>query len=172
MSAKRSGRAMRVLASSAGLVAALVVTACEDAPQSPEGQILAMLAQAEVYAEDRDAGDLATLVSEHYADRFGHDRNGIQRLFAFHFLRHDTLHLLVRVDRIEILEPGAARAVVFVGMGGTDRSAPDVLLDVRADLYRVELLLAEEKPGEWKLTEADWRPARAGDWSEVVSPPT
>ena len=143
--------------------AAQALAACPAQPDSPEAQLRALFELAEATAEEKDAGALKDLVSERYADDEGHDRQAIAGLLAFHFLRHQTIHLLTRVHAIAFPEPTRAEATIFVAMGGTPILVVDDLARVRADLYRFDFDLADEGSGDWRVTRAAWRRATRDD---------
>ena len=149
------------------LLAAFAVStlaACPAEPDSPEAQVRALFARAETAAEQKDAGALKDLVSENYADDGGHDRQAIAGLLTFHFLRHQSIHLLTRVHAIGFPEPTRAAATIFVAMGGTPILVVDDLARVRADLYRFDFDLADEADGDWRVTRAAWRRATPDDF--------
>ena len=145
-------------------LAALALAACSAPPDSPEAQVRALFAVAEAAAEEKDAGALKELVSEHYADDGGHDRQAIAGLLTFHFLRHQTIHLLTRIHAIEFPEPTRAATTIFVAMAGTPILIVDDLARVRADLYRFDFELADEGDGDWRVTRAAWRRATPEDF--------
>jgi hypothetical protein len=139
------------------------VGACGGDPSTPEARIRALLSGAEAAAEAKDAGAFKKWVSDRYADDRGQDRQAVMGLVTFYFMRHQTIHLLTRVDAIEIAEDGSARAGVFVAMAGTPILGVDNLARLRADLYHFDFALAEEG-GDWRVTSADWRRAESSDF--------
>jgi hypothetical protein len=142
---------------------ALAASACGGDPATPEARIRALLAGAEAAAEAKDAGGLKELVSDAYADDQGQDKRAVMGLVTFYFMRHQTIHLLTRVDRIELADDGSARAGVFVAMAGTPILGLDDLARLRADLYRFDFALAEEND-DWRVTSASWRRAETADF--------
>jgi hypothetical protein len=142
---------------------ALVLAGCSREPDTPEARVRALVAQAEKWAEERDAGELKGLLSERFAAAGGQDREEIGGLLAYTFLRHRSVHLLVRVHALEIPEPGRAELTAFVAMAGSPILGPAALSGLRADLHRFDLRLAEES-GEWRVTWAEWRPAKLDDF--------
>ena len=145
-------------------LASLALAACSAQPDSPDAQVRALFAMAEAAAEEKDAGALKELVSEHYADDGGHDRQAIAGLLTFHFLRHQTIHLLTRIHAIGFPEPTRAATTTFVAMAGTPILIVDDLARVRADLYRFDFELADEGDGDWRVTRAAWRRATPEDF--------
>jgi hypothetical protein len=140
------------------------LAACPAEPDSPEAQVRALFALAETAAEEKDAGALKELISEHYTDDGGRDRQAIAGMLSFHFLRHQTIHLLTRVHAIGFPEATRAAATIFVAMGGTPILVVDDLARVRADLYRFDFDLADEGDGDWRVTRAAWRRATPDDF--------
>jgi len=143
--------------------ACVLALACTSEPSSPEDRVRAVLAALEASAQERDAAAMKEHVSESYSDAQGNDKRAIAQLVAFHLLRNQSVHLLTRVPSVEIAAPGEARAEVLVAMAGTEIDGPEALVGLRADLYRFDLVFAEED-GAWRVRSADWRPAAAGDF--------
>lgn len=141
----------------------LNASACRSGEDSPEAQVRAMIARAEGLSESKDLGGLKELVSDAYQDRAGQDKRAILGLLFVQFRRHESIHLLTRIDHIEIHPPDHATATVFVAMAG--RPIPDVsdLPALRADLYRFALTFAQER-GTWRVTSSAWRPAVLNDF--------
>ncbi|MFQ5829689.1 MAG: hypothetical protein ACE5JD_11125 [Candidatus Methylomirabilia bacterium] len=138
--------------------------ACSSEPDSPEGQVRALLDRAEVAAEKKDLGALKPLISDHYTDGLGQNKRGILGILAYHFLRNKSIHLLTRVQSVTLPEPDQAEATVFVAMAGRPIPAVEELAGLRADLYRFDFALAQEGENNWKVIRAVWRPAEIGDF--------
>lgn len=148
------------------LAAALtaVALACGGAEDTPEAAVRRTLAAIEAAAGARDPGALAEQLSADYTDAQGNDRDAARRIAAFHLLRNQSVHTLVRVREVAIVEPGRAEADALVAMAGTAIPDADVLATVRADLYRFTVSLHEEEPGTWRVTSATWHPATREDF--------
>jgi hypothetical protein len=142
----------------------LTLAACAGEDDSPEARVRAVLAALEEGAQQRDAGAMKEHVSEGYRDAHGNDKRAVAQVVAFHLLRNQSVHLLVRVAEISLPAPGEARALAFVAMAGTPIEGPEALLRLRADLYRFDLQLREEEPGVWRVGSAQWRPAAVDDF--------
>ena len=152
-----------------GLTAALLtlcwlLQACAEEPRGPEAQLRATVAAAERAAEAKNLGAVKALISQRYADDRGQDRKAFEAVLTLTFLRNQTIHLLTRVDSIELPEPKRAQLRVFVAMAGGPLSGAADLLRMRAHLYRFDLDLEDEDGGDWKLTSAEWRPAEPEDF--------
>ncbi len=145
------------------LFAALTL-ACAGEPESPEARILALIERAEVAAEERDVKALREMISERYADEQGRDKAALKALLAFHFLRNQSVHLLMRAADIALPVPERAEVVVFVAMAGRPIPGPEALAGLRADLYRFDLVFEEVEENEWRLVRASWRRAVRDDF--------
>lgn len=122
-----------------------------------------MLAEAETDVEGRDAGAVLEHVSERYHDAEGRDRQDLHRLIAYLILRNQQIHLLTRVQEVEILSPEGARARVLVAMAGHPIGGPELLTELRADLYRFDFTLALENDA-WRVVDSAWERARSADF--------
>jgi hypothetical protein len=145
-------------------LAVVLALACGGAEDTPEAAVRRTLAAIEAAAGAKDAGAIAEHVSADYADPQGNDRDAVRRIAAFHLLRNQSVHTLVRVREVVIDEPGRADVDALVAMAGTAIPDADVLATVRADLYRFTVSLREEEPGVWRVTSASWRPAALEDF--------
>lgn len=144
---------------------ALVVfsaSACRSG-DSPEAQVRATIERAEDLAEAKDLGGLKELLSDAYQDGADQDKRAILGLLFVQFRRHESIHLLTRIDRIEIHQPAVAASTVFAAMAGRPILSASDLSALRADLYRFDLNFADER-GTWRVTKATWRPAELSDF--------
>jgi hypothetical protein len=129
----------------------ILLAGCGGSAVGPEEALRAWVATAVAAAEDKDRRKLLSMVSEHYADRRGNDREAIDRTLRVWFLRQDKVVLVSKIDKIDISADTAAEVEMTVGMAGTDDSA----LGLRADAYRFGLELVQNG-GEWLLIGARW----------------
>jgi len=136
------------------LAAAVLVAAC-GRPETPEEAIRAMVEAAEQAAEGRDASGLVALVADEYRDGSGNDAEGIRRYLRGYLLAHQSVHLVTRIEEIELVGNELARVHATVGMLGREAAA-DSPLELAGEVLELELRLALED-GEWKVTRADWR---------------
>lgn len=139
----------RVLAAFAA-VSILALNGCSE-PTSTEEEILATIAKAEAAAESRDLGDVRKLISDAYSDKRGYDKKEISNLLRLLFVAHQSVHLAVYVENIDIKSPEVAEVVALVGMADTASRLPDV------DLYQFDVQLVKRGNKQWQLVEADWR---------------
>lgn len=128
----------------------IVLTGCSEV-STPEAEIRALIAKAEIAAEARDLGDIRPLIAETYTDRRGYNKPDIEGLLRLVFVAHQSVHLQVYVETIEFVQPNIANAVALVGIADTAGALPDV------DLYQFDVRLIRNDDEEWQLVEADWR---------------
>ena len=141
----------------AALLLAAGLAACGNGP-SPEDEIRAVVAAAEQAAEERDAFALRALVADDYRDERGQGAEEIRRTVHGYLLAHQSVHLLVRIEDIELKATDLARLRATVAMVGKEADAA-AAWDLAADVYEFDVTLAGED-GEWRVTRAAWRPAR------------
>jgi outer membrane PBP1 activator LpoA protein len=147
----------------AALALALVLLGCgRDAP-TPEEAVRATLAELEDAARSRDASRIEEHISESYADKRRNDKRALVRLATAHMIRNQSVYTLSRVLSLELPEPQRADVVLIAALASRPIPDADALAQVRADVYRFELALSEEKSGAWRVTSADWQPATLAD---------
>jgi len=120
----------------------------------PEGDIRALLAQAEEAAEARDTGFFADLLGTAYRDSRGNDRDEAIRMLRGYFLANQRIEVVSRVDEVVLEGKDAARAVLHAGMVG-QRTGAGLLDGVKGDLYRFDLELVNDG-GDWRIIGADF----------------
>jgi hypothetical protein len=111
----------------------------------------------EAAAEARDLSALMELVGEGFRDGDGGGREDLKRYLRGYFVAHQSIHLLTRVDAVELPYRDMAKVSLTVGTLGREAAGASAF-DVAADVYDVELEL-ELEDGEWRVTRASWRPA-------------
>jgi hypothetical protein len=136
------------------LLLCLALAACAR-ETSPEDEIRAVVAAAEEAAESRDTSALFDLVAPDYQDARGNAAEEIRRYVRGYLVTHQSIHLLTRVDEIEILASDLARLRATVGMLGREAGA-ESSWDLAGDVYEFDVTLAREE-GEWLVTRAAWR---------------
>jgi hypothetical protein len=140
-----------------------LLVSCSPAEDSPETQIRMLLERGETAAEKKQTGELRKMISEKYSDSQGQDKRAIEAILRYYFLRHESIHLLMRIQSIAFPQPAQAQAIVLVAMAGQPISGTQELERLRADLHRFEITLTSENK-EWKVTRAEWRRAEPGDF--------
>ena len=130
---------------------AIGLAACSN-PSSPEEQVRAVIAAAEKGAEARDVSAVMDLVSDDYNDPRGQNKQDISDLLRGYFLINQTVHLLVRVEKIEFPADELANARVVVGMLGR-QAQEDWSFAAEVHTFQVRLM---REDGDWHLVRADW----------------
>jgi ketosteroid isomerase-like protein len=140
----------------AAFLLAAALAACGKGP-SPEDEIRAVVLEAEQAAEARDAFALRALVADDYRDGRGNGAEDIRRFVHGYLLAHQSVHLLVKIEEIELPASDLARLRATVAMVGKEAEGASAW-DLAADVYEFDVNLAREG-GEWRVIRADWRPA-------------
>ena len=146
---------MTWVARSAVIAALSLLLGCSGDPESPEAQVRATLAAAEAAAEEKDVDFFEELIAEDYSDHGGRNRQGIIDFTRFYFFRHQSIHVLSRIESIEFPIPELAKVELVAGLAG--RGDESSVFDLEADAYRFELELRQDDAGDWKLIGASWR---------------
>lgn len=130
--------------------------------QSPEEEVRQFIAKAVSAAEARDIIALTELISNNYRDEDGRDRRALAGVATAYFLRHKNIHLFTRIKEISFAAPQKsqqqATVQLYVAMTGTPVAGAQALIDLRADLYRFNLMLMKEGD-EWLLSKVGWQRA-------------
>lgn len=135
------------------LLLLVALAGCGKAP-SPEDEIRELVATAERAAEARDSFTLHELVADDYQDGRGNGADGIRRYVHGYLIAHQSVHLLVRIDEIELKARDVARLRATVGMAGRETKG-DSAWDLAADVYEFDVTLVRED-GDWRVSRADW----------------
>ena len=133
------------------LLAALACAACGPAGTS-EDELRSLVAEAEEFAEARDAGALRDLIADDYRDASGRDAGEVRGFLHAWLVAHPSVNLLTRIDSIEVEGTELARVKVTIGMLGREAKG-DSGWDLAADVERLELRLAREG-GDWRVIDA------------------
>jgi ketosteroid isomerase-like protein len=135
---------------------AAALAGCGPGP-TPEDEIREVVAEAERAAEARDAGALRERVADDYHDGRGNGAEEIRRFIHGYLIAHQSVHLLVRIEEIELPATDLARLRATVAMVGQEADSASAW-DLAADVYEFDVTLAREG-GDWRVIRADWRPA-------------
>ena len=145
------------------VLAALLFSGACSKPTTPEQRVRNFLDRSERAAEQKDMGTLRSSVSERYSDGDGRDRPTIEGILRLYVLRHESIHLLSRIEKIEFPKPTEAKVTIYVAMAARPIANPAQLATFRANLYRFELVLMDED-SHWRVLRAAWRPAEPADF--------
>lgn len=132
-------------------VCVLSLSACGSA-DSPETQVRRAIDAMEKAAEARDVGDLMEFVADDFRDQYGQDRNQLRQYLMGYFIANQSIHLLTRIDELEIPSPDEALVRMTVGMAGREADAANAW-DLAADVQDFEIALRKED-GEWRVVYA------------------
>jgi hypothetical protein len=143
------------------LVAAVLAAACTPSA-TPEQRVREFLGRAEKAVENSDMRTLRGYVSQQYSDADGRDRRAIDAILRIQVLRHESIHLLTRIERIEFPEPSRAEVDIYVAMAGRPIADASQLAAFRANVYRFQLTLMDED-SEWRVLHAQWQTAEPTD---------
>lgn len=146
-----------------GIVIIVLALAACSRQSSPEAEIRAAIARAQAAAEERNVRALRALIADDYADDRGLDRKAVENLIRLEVLRHQSVHLFVRIRGIEFPEPDRALVSVAAAMAGRPVANAGELVGLNADLYRFDLEWVR-RGGEWQVRRADWKLARLDDF--------
>jgi hypothetical protein len=133
--------------------------------QTPEEQIEAFLERAEFRVEARDVAATTALISYDYADLWGRDREQMRRLLTGYFLRHRTIHVLKKIDRITVANERSAQVVLYAALAASveEHSESPSFRDWHGDLIQLEADLVLESDGQWRVLRLNWRQVQKED---------
>jgi hypothetical protein len=132
----------------------VMMAGCADR-STPEDEIRAFIAAGEEAAEAKDILTLRDMVSAEYRDQRRRDKRELVRLITGYFLRHESIHLVTRIDEIRLEDTERAQVNFYLGAAGQAVSDFDALISLRAEIYRIELVVVREE-GEWRARSARW----------------
>ena len=141
-----------------------VCAGCSNPPSTPEDEIRQLISTMEDAVREKQIGSLKQHISESYNDEENRDKNALKGIFAYYFLQNRSIHLLTRVESIELPRPGTAEVALFVAMAGRRIADVALLHQISADLYRFDGTFMKEEDGIWRLVEASWHPATTEDF--------
>ena len=133
------------------LACSVLLGACGGAETGPEEQLRQWVTIANQAAEAKERRKLVGMISPAYADPRGNDRDDIEVLLRFYFLRQHRIKLLTSIDDVRLYGDSAAEIDLTVGMAGTK----DGDFGFSADAYRFALEL-ELDGDEGQLIGARW----------------
>jgi len=134
-------------------------------PDNAETRLRSTLDDMQKAAESRDIGALMGYVAADYTDTLDRNRQELRHIARFYFMRHRKPHVLLRIKRIDWLDPEHTRARVdaLVATAGQAIDDPGGLSSIRADLIRFDLLFEDSKDG-FRLHSAHWQHATPADF--------
>jgi hypothetical protein len=145
------------------LLLAQLIWGCSDGPLSADDQLRNTLREAESYIQARDLSSTLGFIHQEYRDNNGHDLPQLRAMLAGYFLRHKSIHILSKIDRIEVEEGGRAKVLLYAGLAGSAEEREASLSQWRGDLLRLNLTFLQQDD-DWMLIEAEWRRATTQDF--------
>ena len=124
------------------------ISACGNS-DSPETQIRRAIDAMENAAEARDVGDLMEFVADDFRDQYGQDRDQLRQYLMGYFIANQSIHLLTRIDGLEIPGPEEALVRMTIGMVGCEADAANAW-NLAADVQDFEITLRKEDD-DWKV---------------------
>jgi hypothetical protein len=97
---------------------------------------------------------LRALVADDYEDASGRDAADVRTLLHAYLVAHPSLNLITRIDSIEIEGKELARLKVTIGVLAREADA-ESSWDLAAEVRRLDVRLAREDGGEWRVIRAD-----------------
>lgn len=143
-----------------------ILVGCSDTPLTPEAQLAGLIDTAELAVEERDLAAVMELVDPQYLDTRQRDWRRLRAMLAGYFLRHPSIYVISKVDRIELLGEREAEVLVFAGLAGSAQEDAGPLTGWRGNLLRLDLVFRRNDDEIWRLHQADWRPATREDFTQ------
>lgn len=131
------------------LLACLILLGGCTSSDSPETQVRRTIDAMEQAAEARDVGDLMEHVGDDFRDSYGQSRDQLRRYLHGYFIANQSVHLLVRVDEIEVPAPDEALVRMTVGMVGREADAANAW-NLAADVQDFEITMRKDGD-DWKV---------------------
>jgi len=144
-----SGARLRALVLVAA--AALLASACGGPGTPADAQVRDWVSRGIEAAEGKQRRELVGMISPAYADARGNERDAVEDMLRFYFMRMNSVELVTSIEEINVIGDSAAEVLLTVGMAGTH----DGVLGFSADAYRFSLEL-EQVAGDWQLISARW----------------
>ena len=135
----------------AAALCCLLLAGCSEPAGTPEEGVRAWVDKGVELAKEKNRRGLVQMISPDYTDGRGNDRDAIEDMFRFYFLRAGDIALLTRIEELVVHGDSAAELLLTVGMAGRS----DGVLGFSADAYRFEMEL-EREGADWLLIGARW----------------
>lgn len=132
------------------------IIGCSEKTTDPETEIRNYIENAKLAAESRNHNDFSDLLHDDYKDQRGMDKSQLTKTIRAYFFTHKNIFLYTDIEDINFLENEQAFVTVNTAMSGKVISNTDSLINLRAKIYRFELLLTKENK-QWLLQKAKWK---------------
>ena len=131
-------------------------------PSTPEQHVSEFIESSEKAFEDRDIRSLRKLVSSRYKDEQNRTANDVLAIAAAYIGRSKSIYLFTDLESA-VLEDDLIEARVLVAFGSRPAEDRATLLQLNADIYWFDIVLADEN-GSWKLIKGQWTQAMVDDF--------
>ena len=136
----------------AAALCCLLLAGCSEPAGTPEEGVRAWVDKGVELAKEKNLDEKKCPWSVGWLDPDGgNDRDAIEDMFRFYFLRAGDIALLTRIEELVVHGDSAAELLLTVGMAGRS----DGVLGFSADAYRFEMEL-EREGADWLLIGARW----------------
>lgn len=143
------------------LTLSVLVVSCSS-PSTPEQNVSEFIDRSEQAFEDRDIRSLKKLVSMNYRDEQNRAANDVIAIAAAYIRSSKSIYLFTDLESA-VLEDNLINARVLAAFGSRPAKDRATLLQVDADIYWFDIVLADEN-GNWRLIKAQWKQAMVDDF--------
>ncbi|MBA1146834.1 hypothetical protein H0Z60_07145 [Ectothiorhodospiraceae bacterium WFHF3C12] len=137
------------------LILALITLGCGPEPGTPEEQIRDLIDGLEAGAEAGEIDPFQAALAASFRSDSGLDRDDVLNRIRLYLLQHQRLHLITRVESIDVAGADLASATVLLGTAARPIDSAEVLTGYRAGVYRIGVEL-ERAGGQWRAHYARW----------------
>ena len=117
---------------------------CGGEPMSKEIQLKTDLNQMESLAEAKKTSELMDYFHVSFKPEGGWNKQDIQRMLHFRFLKHKTVHISKVVKDIQWRSDNEVSVTVVAALGGSPMTDLTKLTEARAQLMKFEVVLTRE----------------------------
>ena len=147
------------------LLAAALFGCSEPELNSPEQAIKNTLQALEEAAEERTLSGFMRYISDDYQDRQGNRKKDIRRIVQIHYIRNQKIHILSKVQSVEI-NGTLAKVELSAAMAGREADLPGELLSgatrglsgLRANTHHFTIqLVSDDQQQTWLVKKVSWK---------------
>ncbi len=142
----------------------LLLAGCSSDDLEPLQRLELTLEQMEQAAEQKDVGEFMEFVSKQYNDSADRNWRDVRAITQINFLRNRQLHIFYHVTNYDWLDEQNVIATILVALAGQPVTDPGILQQIRADLFRFDVVFQDQEDEQWQVVSAKWQRARALDF--------
>ena len=105
------------------LASLLFLLGCGAGPEDPRERLTALIDEAETAVESRDLLRVMEFVDPAYRDDQGRDWTRLRGLLAGYFVRHPSIHILSKIEQLQIETRDKARVSIYAAVAGSLQEA-------------------------------------------------